>query len=91
MNVTFRKSRTISLRLAPEEYERFSKMCSDRGVRSLSDMARIAFKNLIAANHESDPLTFEVRDLRSQLKTIANELDRISEIIDGRRAPKVGG
>jgi hypothetical protein len=91
MSIAFRRNRMISFRLSPEEYERFAKMCSERGVRSISDMARIALQKLVAGDAESDPISFEVRDLRSQIKTMANEVERLAEIVDGRKASKAGG
>ena len=81
----------ISFRLSPEEYDGFAKLCSERGVRRVSDMARIALQNLIAAERQPDPLSVEVRDLRSQLHAMANVLDRISHIVEGRNASKAGG
>ena len=86
MSVAFRRSRMISFRLSPEEYDRFAKMCSDRGVRSISDMARIALQKLIAGDAESDPISFEIGDLRSQLKMLSNNLERIAGIVEGRNS-----
>ncbi len=81
----------ISFRLSPEEYDRFLKLCSDRGVRSISDMARIALQKLVAGDADSDPVSFEVSDLRTQIKTMANEVERLAEIVEGRKAKKAAG
>ena len=81
----------ISFRLSAEEYQRFAKLCSDRGVRSLSDMARVALQSLVAAGVESDPLAMEVQDLRSQLKAVANEVDRIAGLVENRKSSKASG
>ena len=80
----------ISFRLSPAEYDRFANMCSERGVRSISDMARIALQKLVAGDDESDPISFEVRHLRNQVRTIANELERLAEIVEGRKASNAG-
>jgi hypothetical protein len=90
MSVELRRSRMISFRLSPEEYDRFSKMCSGRGARSVSDMVRVALLNLIAEEQEFDPLALEVRDLRSQLKSVAGELERISDLLEGRKVSQAG-
>jgi hypothetical protein len=91
MSIALRRSRMISFRLSPEEYERFTKLCSERGVRSVSDMARIALQKLVAGDTESDPISFEVRDLRSQIKAMANELERLAAIVERRNASKANG
>jgi predicted DNA-binding protein len=90
MSIAFRKSRMISFRLSPDEYDRISKVCSERGARSVSDMVRVALLNLIAEERESDPLAFEVRDLRGQLKVMAHELDRLAQLVENRNAAKAG-
>jgi hypothetical protein len=45
---------------------------------------------LIAEERESDPLAFEVRDLRGQLKVMAHELDRLAQLVENRNAAKAG-
>lgn len=91
MSVALRRSRTISFRMSPEEYEGFAQLCYDRGVSSISDMARIALYNFIATDRGVDPLAVEVRDLRSQLKAMTNELERIAEVVEARKASKANG
>lgn len=91
MSVAFRKSRMISFRLSDQEYETLARICAERGMRSISDMARIALQHLAADGIESDPLTFEVRDLRCNLKILAQELERLSEIVEGRKYSKAAG
>jgi hypothetical protein len=81
----------ISFRLSPDEYERFTKLCSDRGVRSVSRMARIALQKLVAEDIDSDPISFEVRNLRSQFDQLANELNRLTEIVEHGKTFRAGG
>jgi hypothetical protein len=88
MSVEFRRSRMISFRLSHEDYERFARMCSDRGVRSISDMARIALQKLVAGDAELDPVFFQVHDLRNRIKIVANEVERLAEVVEGRKAMK---
>ena len=76
----------ISFRMSPDEYEGFAQVCAERGVRSISDMARIALHNLIATDCEVDPLMAEVRNLRSQLRAMTDELERIAEVVEARKA-----
>jgi phage shock protein A len=84
MGVAFRKSRMISFRLTPTEYQRFQEMCATQGLRSISDLARTAVQKLIAVENQADPLTYEVRDLREQVRSLSLALDRISERVDER-------
>jgi hypothetical protein len=85
MSVAIRRSRMISFRLSSEEYTKFARMC---GVRSMSDMARIALRKAVADSH---PLSFEVRDLRRQIETTARELERIAELVECRNISKTVG
>jgi hypothetical protein len=88
MSVDFRRNRMISFRLTHDDYDRFAKMCSERGVRSISDMARTALQRLVAEDDESDPVSFQVRALRGQVKTLAHEVERLAETVEGRKAIK---
>jgi hypothetical protein len=87
----FRRSRMISFRLSPEDYGRFARMCAKRGVGSISDMARLALQKLVAEDADSDPVSFELRDLRTRVKAVASEVERLAEIVEGRKAMKASG
>jgi hypothetical protein len=78
----------ISFRLSHEEYEQFAQLCSERGVARVSDMARTALQNLIAAEQQSNPLSVEVRDLRSQLHAMSSVLDRICNLVENSSSTK---
>ena len=80
----------ISVRLSPGEYETLAKLCPAFGVRGLSDILRIAVQQLAAKSGGSDPLDFEVRDIRSQLKVMVDEVDRIADIVQTRTVSKAG-
>ena len=90
MNLALRRSKMISFRLSPEEYQRFRHMCAERGVRSISDLARTALQKLVAAENDDDPLSYEVRDLRQQVESLSHELDRITQLVEGRKAAAGG-
>lgn len=72
----------ISFRLTPVEYQRFQAMCVAQQVPSVSDLARTAVQKLIAAENQADPLAFEVRDLREQVRSLSLALDRISQRVN---------
>jgi len=67
--------RIISFRVSVHEHESLARICSERGMRSISDMARIALQHLAADGVESDPLASEIRELRSNLNMMAKDLD----------------
>lgn len=86
MGLAFRKSKMVSFRLSQEEYLRFRELCATQGVRSLSDLARTAMHRMVASESRADPLVLEVQDLRSQVRSLSQELDRLSQAVEARRA-----
>jgi hypothetical protein len=85
MGVSIRKSKMVSFRLAPADYIRFREICATRGVQSISDLARLAMENFAASESRADPLSSELRDLRTQIRSMELELDRISQIVESRK------
>lgn len=85
MSLTIRKTKMISFRLSPEEYQRLKDTCMLQGVRSISDMARTAMQKLIASGGEAVPLSDEVRDLRNRVRTLSLQLDRLSTTVHARQ------
>ena len=41
------RNRMISFRLSAEEYEKFRELCFSSGIRSVSEMARVAINTLL--------------------------------------------
>jgi hypothetical protein len=81
-----RKSKMVSFRLSPAEYLRFREICAARGVDSLSDLARIAMENFAASKERPDPISSELSDLRSQVRSLTIELDRIAHLVEARES-----
>jgi hypothetical protein len=75
----------ISFRLSPEEYESLQNLCAAQGVRSLSDLARTAMQKLSNARNHSDPLWDEVGGLRSEIRSLSLEVDRLSRVLSARQ------
>jgi hypothetical protein len=80
-----RRSKTISFRLSPEEYESVQSLCAAQEVRSLSDLARTAMQKLSNAYNHTDPLGHEVGGLRSEIRSLSLEVDRRSLVPEARR------
>jgi hypothetical protein len=75
----------VSFRLSLEEYARFQTICEARGIRSLSDLARTAVQSMATSQDSPDPLWHEVVALRTQLTSLARELDRLSKELESRQ------
>lgn len=82
MNLAIRRSKMISFRLSPEEYETLQAACTEQHVRSISDMARMAMERIISPRSQADPLCDEVRDLRDRVRLLAFDLDRLSRVVE---------
>jgi hypothetical protein len=92
VSLTIRKSKMISFRLSPEEYQGLKDTCMLQGVRSISDLARTAMQTLIASGGEAVPLSDEVRDLRNRVRALSLQLDRLSTAVHaGRSNTEEGG
>ncbi len=88
MRSAIRRSKMVSIRLSPDEYREFQQMCESKGLRTISDLARTAMHRLVAAEHDADPLTYEVQDLRNQAHLILVELQRLLETVSVRNSAK---
>jgi hypothetical protein len=69
----------VSFRLSAEEYEKFREFCFTSGIRSVSEMARVAINTLLQeptrAGHES--LEARVADLEGRLHILALDMKRL--------------
>ncbi len=86
MGASVRKSKMVSFRLAPADYLRFREICTARGVDSMSDLARIAMESFATSEARPDSISSEIRDLRSQVRSLTLELDRISQLVEARKS-----
>jgi hypothetical protein len=84
--MSLKRSKMVSFRLSPEEYTRFREVCAVKGIRSISDLARVAMTVISTQEVDIDPLSDQVRDIRKQVQSISLELDRISQAVESRKA-----
>jgi hypothetical protein len=74
------RNRMISFRLSPEEYEKFRELCFSSGIRSLSEMARVAINNFLThqtpKSATQNSLDARISDLENRLQILSNELKR---------------
>ena len=77
------KSKMVSFRLSDEEYTRMRAHCAIIGVPSLSEMARIAMERMIDSQNENgDAIYNQVRNLRSKIKDLSSEVERIGHLVE---------
>jgi len=86
MKTLARKSKMVSFRLKPEEYQRFLITCETLGVPSVSELARTAVCHL---NTTGQPPTVEslctqIQELRDQLSILTSEIMKLSQQIESR-------
>jgi len=71
----------ISFRLTEEEHERFRQLCLSHGIRSVSELARLAmnsyFDRPLRASYEG--LESRIIELENRLQILSNELQRLSQ------------
>jgi len=76
------RSKMISFRLSPKEYDQFREFCIAQGPHSVSELARVAVNKLV-----SDPtfatdnvLEARVNELEGQIHMLALELKRLKQV-----------
>lgn len=82
MSLAVRRSKMISFRLSPEEFQTLQLACTEQGIRSISDMARMAMLHVASPPPPGDRLSAEVHDLRDKVRGLSFEMDRLSKVIE---------
>ncbi len=75
------RSRMISFRLTEEEHERFRQLCFTHGIRSVSELARVAMNNYFEqpARVPHDALESRIVELENRLHLLALELQKLTQ------------
>ena len=82
MAVLRRRSRMVSFRLSEQEYQHLITLCTERGARSLSDLARDAMQGLlITEDHKGNGLRTEVEKLTGRIEEFERELKRLVGLV----------
>ena len=88
MAVLKRRSRTVSVRLSEQEYQKLLSCCVNRGARSLSDLAREAMQGLLATSDSSrngnaagDALEMELEKLYGRMQELDHEVKRLAGLV----------
>ena len=75
------RSRMISFRLSEEEHERFRQLCFTHGIRSVSELARVAMNNYFEkpSRIPHDALESRIVELENRLHMLAREIQKLSQ------------
>jgi hypothetical protein len=72
----------VSFRLSEQEYQHLITLCTERGARSLSDLARDAMQGLlITEDHKGNGLRTEVEKLTGRIEEFERELKRLVGLV----------
>jgi hypothetical protein len=66
----------VSFRLTHEDYHLFRQACEAHRARSVSELARIALKSLVA--HAGEPMDNQLRELREQVRALTADVERLA-------------
>ena len=80
MKVSSRKSKMVSFRLSPEEFRLFRLACEERGVRSVSELARTAMQSMLTTNGTAHP--DQIQQLRDRVRTLTADIERLAERVE---------
>jgi hypothetical protein len=69
----------VSFRLSEQEYESLLNLCSSRGARSLSDLARHTMQTLLGDCH-GDGLTNLVQQLQKRMNELDLEVKKLTQL-----------
>ena len=84
MKTVARKSKMVSFRLKPEEYQQFLNACETLGAPSVSELARKAVFHLKSANQSPsvETLCMQIQELRDQLSILTSEITKLTQQIE---------
>ena len=74
-----RKSKMVTFRVSPDEYDHLRNACSLKGVRSVSELARTAMESLVHSAGPALPLDLQIQELRERVSALSDKVDRVCE------------
>ena len=85
MTVLKRRSRMVSFRMSEQEYESLQTLCSARGARSLSDLARNAMQALLH-DGQGDGLASVVSQLQRRIDELDLEVKQLIQLVAAQKS-----
>lgn len=81
----------MSFRLSEEEYKELRDVCIAHGIRSMSDLARLATQLWIdGGGGPNESLLTTIRDLRAELRELDSEVKRLATGVPSRDEENAG-
>ena len=90
MTVLKRRSRMVSFRVSEQEYESLLTLCSSRGARSLSDLARDAMQALLH-DGQGDGLASLVQQLQKRMNGLDLEVKQLTQLLAEQKCASAAG
>jgi hypothetical protein len=84
-----RKNKMVSFRLSAEEYDMYRRACGAAGVRSLSELARVAIERVVGEGNGKVPVDDQLRDLRETVQCLSKEVRRLAQKMEEENAPEL--
>jgi hypothetical protein len=85
MNTLSRRSKLVSFRVSPDEYRSLCEACSDRGLRSVSELARSALDDVLGGNNRLGNIGDQLQNLWMRVQFLTAEFERLSRHIESPR------
>jgi Arc/MetJ-type ribon-helix-helix transcriptional regulator len=83
-------NRTITFRLPAAEFDEIRNLCRERGVRSVSELARCALRNVLEEDGTglSASVDDKLRHMDSRIKVLDRALERLAQIVEESKAER---
>jgi outer membrane murein-binding lipoprotein Lpp len=78
VGVLLPRVRTIGVRLSAHEYTALEKFCAEKGARSISDLARTAIFNHMAASGQENMLASAVNQNAAQVQELQQRIEKLA-------------
>lgn len=81
---TSSKTRMVSFRLTPDEYDSFRELCFTHGLRSFSELARVGVNLLLEKSADTPQRALEARVgiIEARMRMLAMKIDRLDKSME---------
>jgi len=90
MTVLKPRSRMISVRLSEDEHAALTRMCTETGARSVSDLTRDAMRGLLNDFHSADANKTRTEEIHIQMQLLSRKIEELVDRLSAT-APAISG
>ena len=76
-----RRTKIISIRVSPEEYDQLQTLCVRDGMDNISDVARKGMKMLMRQENEQPAIESRVQDIDTRMSFLDQEVSRLASLL----------